>query len=705
MPPFLLLAAGLLTVSPDAPASRADYEAARDRAAPEAPAQVALALWCEAHGLPAERLRHLALAALRDPDNAAARGLMGVVRFGDGWASPAKVARQVGSDDDYRAKIAEYHKRRDLTTPTADAQARLAEWCAANGLGDESRAHHAAVLKLDPGRDASWRALGYKKDGRRWVTPEQLAAEKEDARVQKEADHQWKASLAEWRGWLDQGASRRQQAEDRLAEVVDPRAVPSILSVFARGKPADRERAVRLLGQIDAAGSSRALAVLAAFDEMPEVRRAATETLRRRDPREFADLLIRAMLRPIRFSVVPGATPGAVGSIVIEGDKANLRRDYSLPDAFQLHPGDRMTYDRDGLPVLVRPMRREVVSTGRITAEEWQQILDPTQNTGSARDRYMAALQYDPLAMAGAKTMADFVPPQANLTPLYQGMAEIARSEHKSFGQIGFSFNGTIDESARIDLGRMQIAARARLNADVSALDARNASVDRNNAPIVSILSAVSGLDYGNDPERWQSWQVDQLGYSTAAQISASRPTLTQNAVDFSGYVSLTTTNLSGSFTRLSCFGAGTLVRTLDGSRPIENLAVGDRVLTQSVADGSLAYHPITTVHHNPPSPTFLVKVGADTIVSSPFHRFWVAGRGWVMARDLEGGETLRTLEGTRSVEQVEAGPVQPVFNLDVAGDHDFFAGDVAALVHDNSLPDTRLVPFDLAPTIGAKGK
>ena len=43
----------------------------------------------------------------------------------------------------------------------------------------------------------------------------------------------------------------------------DPRAVPSIWKVFVLGGPADQERAVRLLAQIDAPASSRALASLA----------------------------------------------------------------------------------------------------------------------------------------------------------------------------------------------------------------------------------------------------------------------------------------------------------------------------------------------------------------------------------------------------------------------------------------------------------
>ena len=53
-------------------------------------------------------------------------------------------------------------------------------------------------------------------------------------------------------------------------------------------------------------------------------------------------------------------------------------------------------------------------------------------------------------------------------------------------------------------------------------------------------------------------------------------------------------------------------------------------------------------MHHNPPSKTFHVKLGGETIVSSEFHRFWKAGQGWVMARDLKVGDRLRTLDGPR---------------------------------------------------------
>jgi hypothetical protein len=151
----------------------------------------------------------------------------------------------------------------------------------------------------------------------------------------------------------------------------------------------------------------------------------------------------------------------------------------------------------------------------------------------------------------------------------------------------------------------------------------------------------------------------------------------------------------------ISCFAAGTLVHTMSGLRPIEDLAIGDPVLTQSTKTGALDFHPVVGVHHNPPARTFRVALGDDVIVSSIFHRFWKAGQGWVMARDLDVGDPIRTLKGVRKVTKIEEGDVVPVYNLDIAADADFFAGRAAALVHDNSLPDLRQLPFDSVSALG----
>ena len=70
------------------------YKSAAAAARRDPDAQVRLALWCEAHGLTAERLKHLSLAVLYDPSNALARGLMGLVAYqGNGNAPKSSAGR------------------------------------------------------------------------------------------------------------------------------------------------------------------------------------------------------------------------------------------------------------------------------------------------------------------------------------------------------------------------------------------------------------------------------------------------------------------------------------------------------------------------------------------------------------------------------------------------------------------------------------
>jgi len=107
---------------------------------------------------------------------------------------------------------------------------------------------------------------------------------------------------------------------------------------------------------------------------------------------------------------------------------------------------------------------------------------------------------------------------------------------------------------------------------------------------------------------------------------------------------------------------------------------------------------------HNPPNATFRIHLGNETVVATGIHRFWKAGKGWAMARDLKPGDGLRTLGGMARVTAVESDRVQPVYNLEVARGQSFFVGNPGVLVHDNSLVQPVAEPFDAAPALAAVG-
>jgi hypothetical protein len=142
------------------------------------------------------------------------------------------------------------------------------------------------------------------------------------------------------------------------------------------------------------------------------------------------------------------------------------------------------------------------------------------------------------------------------------------------------------------------------------------------------------------------------------------------------------------------CFAAGTAVHAADGVRPIESIRPGDRLLSQDTDTGSLAYRPVLAVHRTPDVATMRVKTDDETITTTTYHRFWVAGQGWKMARELEPGDALRGLQGTVAVRSIEpdAGR-QTVYNFDVDGDRNLFVGRPAGSPTTSRSPRSSTAP------------
>ena len=186
------------------------------------------------------------------------------------WGRPEVVGQQIEKDPAYQDAIREYLDRRSRTPDKADAQLKLAAWCEQKGLKVQALTHYDQVIQLDPTRETAWKHLGYKKQGNRWVKPDQAAAEKLEAERQKQADKHWKPILEKLRDDLQsKDAAKRARAERELTEVSDPRAVPMIWALFIFGSERSQTAAVQMLGQIEGPAASNALAALAIFCPRP----------------------------------------------------------------------------------------------------------------------------------------------------------------------------------------------------------------------------------------------------------------------------------------------------------------------------------------------------------------------------------------------------------------------------------------------------
>jgi hypothetical protein len=642
------------------------YQALKLKVGKDPQAQVKLALWCEAHGLDAERIKHLAQAMLVDPQNVTARGLLGLVAFGGRWESPEKVRERLNTDEDRTARLAQYERRRARLTEKelvfrkaikrfeeigrpeasyaarlkgdrelAQAHSNLGMWCERNALKAEAVAHFTTAVHLDPYRDATWRHLGCVKRNGRWLSPEQAAADERDEREQRQANRRWEPLLKKGKsGLADASSSRRAEAAEQLAAVTDPRAVPSIRKVFsADGPEAEQLELLQLLGQIDDPRSSSALADLAVRTQRKSVRQAAIAVLKKRPPRDYARALVEMIQGKILHQIVPIPGPGSSGALILDTPRIHMVLTYDTPAVFQLAATFRgyVGYDANGLPVI-------------------------------AQGRELDRLSWDPNPNSNAATVRAIELRTANL---------IAEANLKAD------------------------SVRQRMAADLNEVERANEQAAANNARIAPVLQLAAGApsDLRDDETAWNVWWYDSLGYSYQPPPQV---TIVQN---------VSTPQLPPPYIT-TCFVAGTPVHTLNGPRPIEAIQVGDQVLSQDGATGALSFQSVVFLHHNPPGKTLRVALSSgESLVCSIYHRFWRAGLGWAMARELQPGDTLRTSGGLVRVAAVQPDSVQLLYNIDVAGSRSFFAGTSNVLVHDNTLPDHRLKPFDALPVVDSEAE
>ena len=316
-----------------------------------------------------------------------------------------------------------------------------------------------------------------------------------------------------------------------------------------------------------------------------------------------------------------------------------------------------------------------------------------------------------PAVLAGMQAFAHQVQAQANNpnSPMGKsialGKAENSPASQKYGPGLGMMLEAQQMAAQRdvqigLELRRIQqsnLNLQQRLAMDVQFIEWTNENIKQTNARVLPVLTAITGLELGTEHEKWKSWWMDQLDLSQGVSRPKVKATYRDAVTDATGAISAASSPMperpagvteavpvpTTSVAMRACFAAGTPVHTIDGPKPIESLKVGDRVLSQHPSTGSLEYQPVLATHRNKPAPTLRIMVGAESIDATELQRFWVAGKGWTMARDLKAGDRLRMLGGAMPVASIAKARTQPVYNVDVAGSTDLLVGADGLLVHD----------------------
>ena len=95
------------------------------------------------------------------------------------------------------------------------------------------------------------------------------------------------------------------------------------------------------------------------------------------------------------------------------------------------------------------------------------------------------------------------------------------------------------------------------------------------------------------------------------------------------------------------CFTGDTLVSTEDGLRPIEKIQAGDYVWSENTETGKKELKKVLSVSVTETKALVHVTTENGTVVNTTEnHPFYVEGKGWCAAAELEAGDVLRTEDG-----------------------------------------------------------
>lgn len=163
------------------------------------------------------------------------------------------------------------------------------------------------------------------------------------------------------------------------------------------------------------------------------------------------------------------------------------------------------------------------------------------------------------------------------------------------------------------------------------------------------------------------------------------------------------------------CFVAGTPVATQSGLRPIEQIKVGDLVLSKDPKTGVTAYKPVAAIVPRHDRDIFEVRftvaladgtVRPDRIKTTADHPWRTADGRWTETAKLTPGELVQTAYGASVAVQAvrDTKHAAPTYNLEVADFHTYFVGENRIWVHNSCAVPLTEIGRSLAKKFGRPG-
>lgn len=131
-----------------------------------------------------------------------------------------------------------------------------------------------------------------------------------------------------------------------------------------------------------------------------------------------------------------------------------------------------------------------------------------------------------------------------------------------------------------------------------------------------------------------------------------------------------------------TCFVAGTKVLTKEGYTNIEDIKVGDYVWSIN-GQGQRELKEVYYKYNNFTNKLQKINVGREIIETTPEHKIYVIGKGYVRADSIKKGDRLYGKDGfVISNETYSYKATIPVYNMEVEDNHNYLVTNSELLVH-----------------------
>lgn len=141
------------------------------------------------------------------------------------------------------------------------------------------------------------------------------------------------------------------------------------------------------------------------------------------------------------------------------------------------------------------------------------------------------------------------------------------------------------------------------------------------------------------------------------------------------------------------CFTKGTLIHSAGRLKPIEEIKIGDTVYSYNLETDKVELNKVTNTLNRETQGIYEITANKETIHVTAEHPFYVLGKGWTKAKDLNAGDQLKSSNRKLAVKiaaikQTSTDVV--VYNIEVDGNHNYFVTGSTILVHNKNITELK---------------